>query len=325
MIIINLLLFSLILFIFIETFVEIYKLDADELYYATLSSCFLTIFGFTQSHHQKDNAAWKYSVNAVLVILVLNICVIFALTQQSDAYTRNLAFFLVYLFVGALSCFYLLKGARVPKKLTVIGVFRSTLKFGVGLFPHQLMNFAVFNFDKVVLTILFSQSFTGIFFAYWQISAALLLIVEAANKAYVPYLFEKLSSKSLQLRQFLIFSVTFFVLGLTAWSISFDLQIRFFSIILPENYLEYIQLAPYFTLVQFLYALYLIFVNVLFFYEKAVNISLITFWSVLGFYIALILLQSDEHFAIVGYLVMAMLRLILTVHQSLSVLRKSYI
>jgi O-antigen/teichoic acid export membrane protein len=325
LVIINLFFLIIIITLFPEYFMKIFRLEKSELYFAVLSSGFLLIFGFVQSKNQKENAVWKYGAYSVSIILILNIFIFFSISHFYNAYSRNFSYLIVYFVVGVCSCFYLLRGEKLPSLSSAAVIYKSTIKFGFGLFPHQVMNFTVFHFDKVVLTALYSQHFTGLFFAYWQISAALLILIEAANKAYVPFLYSKLSSGSLKIVHLISFAAIVMFLGIIFWSITFEIQIALFIFILPQNYYEYVHLAPYFVLMQIFYAIYLIFSNVLFYFEKSLKISLTTFASVAVFYVLLFALQGDPNFVIFCYIAMTIIRILMTMIQAIKLFKASSI
>jgi O-antigen/teichoic acid export membrane protein len=70
----------------------------------------------------------------------------------------------------------------------------NALRFGVPLIPHTLGVFALSMIDRVVIKQILGLEQTGIYIVAAQLAMALVIIADAINKAWVPYLFERLKA-----------------------------------------------------------------------------------------------------------------------------------
>src|SRR5690606_21582715 len=70
--------------------------------------------------------------------------------------------------------------------------FKEALKFGVPLIPHVAGVFLLSSFDRFVINAELGVDQAGIYMVAVQITSAMYLIFDAINKAYVPWLFERL-------------------------------------------------------------------------------------------------------------------------------------
>jgi O-antigen/teichoic acid export membrane protein len=71
---------------------------------------------------------------------------------------------------------------------------RDALAFGMPLIPHTLGTFAVTFADRFIITQQLGADATGLYFAAAQLSMPLLMLGSAFNRAFVPWLFARLSS-----------------------------------------------------------------------------------------------------------------------------------
>src|SRR5690606_2773692 len=74
---------------------------------------------------------------------------------------------------------------------------REILRFGVPLVPHVAGVFLLVSVNRFVINVELGLAQTGIYMVAVQFSAALALVFESINKAYVPWLFERLKRDQL--------------------------------------------------------------------------------------------------------------------------------
>lgn len=73
-------------------------------------------------------------------------------------------------------------------------VIRELLTYGVPLIPHVAGGFLLSSVDRLVLNSRLSLSEVGVYAVAMQLTLSLNLVFDAINKAYVPWLFNKLKS-----------------------------------------------------------------------------------------------------------------------------------
>ncbi len=69
---------------------------------------------------------------------------------------------------------------------------QEALKFGVPLIPHIAASFLLVSFDRVVISAEIGLADAGVYMVAVQLAGALGIFFDAINKAYVPWLFERL-------------------------------------------------------------------------------------------------------------------------------------
>ncbi len=74
----------------------------------------------------------------------------------------------------------------------------EALKFGVPLMPHIAGGFLLTTVDRIVINREIGLAEAGIYMVAVQLTAAVGIVFDAINKAYVPWLFEQLKADTYQ-------------------------------------------------------------------------------------------------------------------------------
>ena len=69
---------------------------------------------------------------------------------------------------------------------------KEIISFGLPLLPHALGTWVRTGIDRIFLTVLISTAATGLYTVGFQIASIIMVLIAAFNKAYTPFLFEKL-------------------------------------------------------------------------------------------------------------------------------------
>lgn len=98
------------------------------------------------------------------------------------------------------------------------GFIKEQLSYGVPLMPHVIGAFLLFFVDRFIINAKLGLAQAGIYMLAVQLSLVLGLIFDAVNKAYVPWLFERLQRGERNEKQKLVVGtyIYFFVLVLIA-------------------------------------------------------------------------------------------------------------
>lgn len=104
---------------------------------------------------------------------------------------RLIANFLAVLFFGLLSLFILSKN-YVEWKFNKDYIIHA-LKFGIPLIPHTLGGILIATTSRFIITNILGLKETGIYTAGLQIGSIVSLFADAFNRAYIPWLFDKLN------------------------------------------------------------------------------------------------------------------------------------
>ena len=105
---------------------------------------------------------------------------------------RVLSQAIAYFIFGVLGFFILYQNDLVEVKW-VRKYLRHALSYGVPLIPHVLSTFAITMIDRVFITNMVGVSDTGIYTVGYQIGMIIGVLASSFNKAWTPWLFEKLN------------------------------------------------------------------------------------------------------------------------------------
>ncbi|MCK7459124.1 lipopolysaccharide biosynthesis protein [Idiomarina aminovorans] len=178
-------------------------------------------------------------------------------------------------------------------------LMREALKFGVPLIPHILGAFLLLTADRAIISSKLGLSEAGVYMVAAQLAMAMSIMLEAVNKAFSPWLFERLKrDKESEKRQVVKFSY-----GYSA----FLLFIAFVALIVGDDVLRLIagdkysaagKVVGWLFLAQAFRGIYFLFTNYIFFAKRTGAIARITiFFGVLhiGFLYSFI-----DYFGVVG-------------------------
>lgn len=202
-------------------------------------------------------------------------------------FSSSLVFFVTYLFINRR--FKINRRFSISNYKTAIVYIFS---FGVPLILHQLSFFMKGQVDRIFIYKLYTPAELGVYSAGVQIASVLTIFFMAINKAILPYYYEALKNKKLDLKGIKRYALLSFLFLPIPALICFLLPSQFFIWFLGKQFSE----SQYFSSLFFLgYGLnlpYLILVNYLFYYAENFLIAKITFYSSIIYIILLSLLSQ---------------------------------
>jgi O-antigen/teichoic acid export membrane protein len=203
-----------------------------------LVSFFQFVINCLLAIYQAQLLAFKYSkiqighslVNALLTILFV---IILLLGWKG----RLLAQILSVLFFGIIAFFILYKH-YTEKKINLYYI-KHALKFGVPLIPHTIGGVLMTLTDRFIINNLLGLEKVGIYMVGLQLGMVLAVITESFNKAYAPWLLEKLNQNNEDIkRKIVVFTyIYFFCIIFLACLLFFILKILF-PIFVGEKFLK---------------------------------------------------------------------------------------
>lgn len=157
---------------------------------------------------------------------------------------------------------------------------RDALKFGVPLIPHVGGAFLLASIDRFVINSELGLAQTGIYMVAVQFAAALALIFDAVNKAYVPWLFERLKrdEKSEKL-QIVRYTYGWYALILCGAGLAFVIGPWLVTFVAGEQYARAGDVIGWLALGQVFGGMYLMVTNYIFFSKRTGLLSLATIVS----------------------------------------------
>lgn len=176
---------------------------------------------------------------------------------------------------------------------------REALLFGVPLIPHLVGGFLLDTVDRVVVTNELGVSQAGIYMVALQVSMAVTIILEAVNRTFLPWLFERLKRDDPKEKRNVV-KVTYFYFSLLAAgvAISFLWADDVLKLITGPEYAEAADIVAWVILGKALHGGYLMVTNYLFYTKRTgalssimistgiINVGLlvvfIEYWGLLG-------------------------------------------
>jgi len=93
------------------------------------------------------------------------------------------------------------------------GSIKELLEFGVPLVPHDLAGWVKTGADRILITMLVGASATGVYSVGYQIGMIIGIVATAFNRAFSPYLFNKLNDISMvEKKQLVKYTYLYFML-----------------------------------------------------------------------------------------------------------------
>lgn len=157
---------------------------------------------------------------------------------------------------------------------------REILSFGVPLIPHVGGVFLLSSVDRLVINSELGLAQTGIYMVAVQFSAALALVFDAINKAYVPWLFERLKrDEESEKRQIVLYTYSWYALLLCGVVPAFFIGPWLITFVAGERYAMAGDFIGWLVLGQVFGGMYLMVTNYIFYSKRTGLLSLATIAS----------------------------------------------
>lgn len=157
---------------------------------------------------------------------------------------------------------------------------RDALRFGVPLIPHAFGGFLLIAFDRLIVSNMLGVDDVGIYMVAVQLAGAVAIIFDAINKAYVPWLYQKLSEND-DTEKHRIVSYTYFgyVVILLAAGVTFLIGPTLVRVVAGPKYHAAGDVLGWLVLGQGFGGMYLTVTNYIFYARKTGMLSLATIAS----------------------------------------------
>lgn len=157
---------------------------------------------------------------------------------------------------------------------------REALSFGVPLIPHVGGVFLLVSVDRFVINSELGLAQTGIYMVAVQFAAALALVFDAINKAYVPWLFERLKrDEEHEKRQIVRYTYGWYVLILCGAALAFVVGPWLVAFVAGEEYARAGDVIGWLALGHVFGGMYLMVTNYIFYSKRTGLLSLVTIVS----------------------------------------------
>lgn len=200
---------------------------------------------------------------------------------------------------------------------------KEVLKFGIPLIPHHVGFFLISAVDRFIINQKLGLIEAGIYMVAIQLSLAMAVIFDAVNKAYIPWLFERLKNDNLEeKKQIVKYTYYYFLVVFIIALFSFVLGPDIIILIAGDKYKEAGNIIGFLCLGQAFGGMYLMVTNYIFYSKDTGKLSLITFFTG-GINIILLIILINEYGilgAAISFSIAKFLQFILTFRLSKKVL-----
>lgn len=157
---------------------------------------------------------------------------------------------------------------------------REALAFGVPLIPHVAGGFLLASVDRIVVNAELGLGAAGVYMAAVQLSMGMLLVFDAVNKAYIPWLYERLKRDLMaEKRQIVRYTYIYFCIALLMAALAFLLGPFFIRLIAGDQYAAAGEVIGWLALGQAFCGMYFMVTNYIFYSKRTAMLSLATITS----------------------------------------------
>ena len=264
--------------VFRDELVSYLNIPERWLYSAIFISYAFFIIELRLSQWQIRNKAKEYGLLQVtrsllnmLLSLILVIMMFKGVEGRIEAMTITAFMF------STISLYLLYKDKLVVFKSWNLSYIKEALAFGVPLIPHIVGAFLLISIDRFFINKELGLEKTGIFMIALQFSLVLSVFFDSINKAYVPWLFERLKrDDETEKRQIVRMTYLYFILVFALAGLAFIIGPYFVVLIAGDNYKESGEIIGWLCLGQCIRGLYLMVTNYIFYSKKTSILSFIT-------------------------------------------------
>ena len=157
---------------------------------------------------------------------------------------------------------------------------REIVSFGVPLIPHSAGLFLLSSVDRFVINDKLGLTQVGIYMVAVQLSAAMGLVFDAINNAYVPWLFERLNRNQIEEKKQIVrwtYAYCIALLGVAA--LAFVIGPPLLILIAGKNYSAAADVIGWLALGQAFHGMYLMVTNYIFYSKRTGLLSFSTITS----------------------------------------------
>lgn len=226
--------------------------------------------------------------------IVLFFSLLFVILLKLGPSGRIYAMVLTSLIVGLLSFLTLRKD-----KLVLFEGNRQDLKyalsFGIPLIPHVLGGFLLLSVDRLVINKELGLKMTGIYMVAINLGNAVNIIFNSINKAYSPWLFDRLNTATWDDKRAIVNKVyVYFFFLILASLLSFFIAPPLLKLVVGEEFHQAADVLPIIITGQIVLGMYFMVTNYIFYIKKTKYLSYVTISSG-GVNIALLLLLIPNY------------------------------
>ncbi|PTO58119.1 lipopolysaccharide biosynthesis protein [Vibrio splendidus] len=263
-----------------------------------------TIVGYLNLVTQIRLTQWQVRKRAIsygllqvvssLTNLLLSILLVVVILKGVEG--RVLAIAISSCAISIIASMYMVKEKVIKIKYSK-EILNKVLMFGLPLTPHAIGLFILSFSDRYIINKYLGLSETGIYLAAFQLSMVFQIILTSIDKAYVPWLYKKLTdnvNNTEVVKKIYSMLVVYFFVGVLLYLLSPWLVYY----ILGSDYQEASNILGFLFLAQSFYGGYLLVNNIVFFAKKNMAMSVHTITT--GTFHIICMIIFVQRFGIVG-------------------------
>lgn len=284
----------IVLFIFQNQLSEWLSLDPIYIIFAVLTAMCSAVINIRLNQWQVKKQALKFGafqISQSLLNMLLSL--LFVVVMLKGAEGRINAQFITGLIFLLISLFLLNKDRLLKVFILRSDYIKEALRFGVPLIPHIAGGFLLTTVDRFVINKEMGLDKAGIYMVAVQLTVAISIVFDAINKAYVPWLFEKLKEDNYQQKIKIVkFTYAWFILILIGAFLAFFIGPYIVVFIAGEKYAKAGDVIGWLALGQGFQGMYLMITNYIFYSKRTGMLSLASISSgVLNLILLIILVR----------------------------------
>ncbi|NDJ82662.1 oligosaccharide flippase family protein [Vibrio campbellii] len=257
------------------------SIPSEWLYLALLVSSCTFLINFRLGQWQVRKSATKYGLLQVgNSILNMSLTLILIVFYDEGAKGRIDALLYAGVMSATIAIFLLYKDQLVSLRSINKGHIKEALNFGMPLVPHVFGAFLLTAADRFVINDRLGLADAGIYMVAVQVSMALTIVFDAINKAYVPWLFERLKRNDEKEKLVIVKNTyTYFLCVLSLAAVSFFIGPAMITLVVGDEYQAAGRIIGWLCLGQVFGGMYLMVTNYIFYAKKTGRLSLVTIGS----------------------------------------------
>lgn len=243
----------------------------------------------------KQYGVMQVSQSLLNIFLSLTLVIVFA----QGAGGRISAQILAAGFFAALALWLLRRDGLLKVMVWRPAFISEALRFGVPLIPHVGGMFLLASVDRFVINSELGLAQTGVYMVAIQFAAALSLVFDAINKAYVPWLFERLKRDDEQEKRLIVrFTYGWYLAIVCVAGMIFLVGPWVVTFVAGHQYAGAGDVVAWLALGQVFGGMYLMVTNYIFFSKRTGLLSMVTILS--GLINVVLLLFLVDSFGLKG-------------------------
>lgn len=279
---------------------DILKIPSEWVLYAILISAGNFLIQFRLSQWQIREQALKFGILQVsqsIILFILTVVLLFLFNKGVDS--RIDGMIIVTILFAALSVASLYKDKLINLKNANKANTIDALRFGVPLVPHILGIFFLSAIDRIIINDQLGIADAGIYMLGVQLSLGLMVVFDAINKAFIPWLYKILSQNdSIAIERIVRYTYLYFLILILIGVMSFLVGPFAIRLIASEEYNDAGKIIGWLCLGQVFTGMYLTVTNYIFYAKCTGRLSLITIGC--GFLNIALMLLLIQPFGIKG-------------------------